>query len=397
MPHASTSHLRKSAAKAARPGKPFFGAIEPVLVDNPVDFEFDGAIARSDAAAAWIWVYRDLAADLIDPDADEKKPETAAALEALMPELLGRARKALAEAAKSAHAERQLTTQLGRSSAYRRLPTVLNALKFRALLDKAQTFGRAANGLAEDATLAPALQSMPLGDQALTALLMQVTVGQVAYPQRLMIAAIRIAGSDSENAVVRAGLGPLGDALLAHAQNQLHLLDQRGPFADYDLTCRALDRFNRLHKALNGYVELNRNGRWATVSAALTKSASQRVEPKLRGIVMDVNKALRRHVEGADRLDSDQLLHALNGVYLLATVRDARDSLAVNALFDPIWNQVGQALEINIERNLDQLRENPADRIVAERLDCAIKMAELRFNPEYAEVLRRAKETAERR
>src|SRR5690606_17015973 len=120
---------------------------------------------------------------------------------------------------------------------------------------------------------------------------------------------------------------------------------QVGPFADVDLACRAVDRFHRLSRAVHGYVELARNSRWSMIIAALTKNVSARVEPRLRDVVLDVNKALRKHREGTDRLDSDQLLTALSGVYLLATVRDARDSLAVNALFEQTWAQVGQALE----------------------------------------------------
>jgi hypothetical protein len=238
---------------------------------------------------------------------------------------------------------------------------------------------------------------MPLSDRAIAALLMQAALGQVANPSRLVTAVIRIAGSPTEDSIIRTGFGPLIDATLAHAQNQIPALVQVGPFADIDLTCRAIDRFHRLIRAVNGYVELNRNGRWAMIVAALTKQVSSRVEPRLREVPMDVNKALRRVRETNDRLDSDQLLAALNGVYLMTTVRDARDSLALNALFDQAWTQVGQALEMNIQRNLDILRQNPADRITSERLDASIKMAELRFNPEYAEVLRRAKEAAEKR
>jgi hypothetical protein len=87
----------------------------------------------------------------------------------------------------------------------------------------------------------------------------------------------------------------------------------------------------------------------------------------------------------------------MNGIYLLATVRDSRDSLAVNAVFDQVWAQTGQALEIHIERNLEALRRNPADSASSARLDAALKMAELRFNQDYAETMRRAKEVAERR
>ncbi|MGN6488279.1 MAG: hypothetical protein ACTHLT_10735, partial [Devosia sp.] len=83
--------------------------------------------------------------------------------------------------------------------------------------------------------------------------------------------------------------------------------------------------------------------------------------------------------------------------YVLATVRDCRDSLALNALFDQTWQQVGQALEIHVQRNLELFRSKPSDRVTGQRLDAAIKMAELRFNGEYAEVLRRARDSAERR
>jgi hypothetical protein len=113
-------------------------------------------------------------------------------------------------------------------------------------------------------------------------------------------------------------------------------------------------------------------------------------------VVPDVSRALRRR-EGNDRLDSDQLLIALNGCFVLATVREARDSLALNALFDQAWNQLGQALEMHVQRNLEVFRQTPNDQTTAARLDAAIKMAELRFNAEYADVLRRARDSASKR
>jgi hypothetical protein len=311
-----------------------------------------------------------------------------------VPDLLARAKPVVTAAGTSRDANHRLMIQLGGEDEVRRLPVILHALKVRALLDKAQTFGRAVNGMADEAALAAALQPMPWSEPAVVPLLMQAAVAQVANPSRLMTAVIRLSGGTTELALERAGYAPVVEAMLAHAQNQIPLLNQIGPFADVDLTCRAIDRFHRLIRAVNGYVELPRNGRWPVIIAALIKGVSARIEPRVRDVVKDVNMAMRRHREGADRLDSDQILSALNGVYLLATVRDSRDSLALNALFDQTWAQVGQALEIHIQRNLDMLRANPADRIVGERLDAAIKMAELRFNADYADVLRRAKDTA---
>jgi hypothetical protein len=375
---------------------PFMGLIDSVVVQSPVDFAFDGAIASDDAGAVWTWMVRDLAPDLIDMDALEVSEHAREAVESLMPELLARAKKTLADAETSVELSRRIQTQLGSDEAWERLPAVLNALRCRGLLDKARGFGRAANGMPDESALALALQSMPLTDAPVAAPLMMATVGQVAIPSRLIAAAIRIAGGASEASLARAGFAPLVDAMLAHAQNQIPMLVQMGTFADMDLACRAVDRFHRLMRAVTGYVELSRTGRWAMIGAALTKAVSERLDPKLRDVGPDLNKALRRR-DGTDRLDSDQILSALNGIYLLATVRDSRDSLALNTLFDQVWSQTGQALEIHIERLMQMVRTNPADRIASGRLDAALKMAEVRFNQEYADTLRRAKEAAERR
>ena len=370
--------------------------IDAVVVDAPVSFPFDGAITSDEATAVWTWMVRDLAPDLIDIEVVDDIPDNVAALDALMPELLGRARKVLAEGQAKADVARRIKTQLGGDEAWDKLPTVLNALRCRGLLEKAQSFGRAANGMGDEAALSLALQSMPLQDHAVASLLMMAAIGQVASPTRLITAAIRITNSNTEPALVRAGFAPLIDACLAHAQNQIPALNQTGTFGDMDLVCRSVDRFHRLLRAVTGYVEVQRNGRWAIVAAALTKAASERIDPKLRDVAPDLNKALRRR-EGTDRVDGDQILSALNGIYLLATVRDSRDSLAVNALFDQVWAQTGQALEIHIERNLETLRRNPADSVTSARLDAALKMAEVRFNLDYAETMRRAKDVAERR
>ncbi len=400
MPDISTSQQKPQAAPSRRPrehvGRPFLGLIDAVLVPDPVTFEFDGAIAEGHAQAVWTWMSRDLAPDLMRPDLSADDPAARTALDGAMPDLLARAREALTAASTNAEAERRLIMQVGGEAAYGRLPLVLNALKCRNLLEKAQSFGRATNAMTDEAALGLAMQSMPLSDHGVTALLMQGAMGQVSHPGRLMAAVIRIAGAASEMAIVRAGFAPLVDAIFSHAQAQVPALQQYGAFADIDRVCRAIDRFHRLMRSVMGFVELNRLSRWSSVAAGLTTTVSELVEPKLRDVGPSINLALRRR-SGTDSVDSDQLLAALNGCYVLATVRDCRDSLALNALFDQTWQQVGQALEIHVQRNLELFRSNPADRVTGQRLDAAIKMAELRFNGDYAEVLKRARDSAERR
>jgi hypothetical protein len=375
---------------------PFAGLIDAVLVEDRGDFEFDGAVVREDAHAVWSWMLRDLASDIIDEKALDGGPGTRAAVESLMPDLLERARIAIEVAGKSHESERRLTSQLGGEDARGRLPVILAALKFRGLLDKAQSFGRAANAMTDETGLAQALQSMLGTDQSSLPFLMFGIVGEITAPMRLITAAIRIAGGATEPEMLRSGFGPLIDALMANAQNQIPLLTQAGTFGDIDLVCRAVDRFHRLMRAVTGFIELNRGGTWARVAAALTKSASDRLEPRLRDVAPDLNKSLRKR-DGTDRLDSDQILSALNGMYVLATIRDSRDSLALSTLFDQVWTQTGQALEIHVDRLMEALRAHPSDSIASKRLDAALKMIEIRFGQEYADTLRRAKVTTQRR
>lgn len=394
MPENPTSGDDSHPSRASRvPVRraPFFGLIDSLIVEDAGGpFVSPGAIGRAEADAIWTWIARDIAPELIDLRLADGE-QGLSALEAVMPEVLTRARDAATAAAANGEVERRLKAQLGGEGAYNRLPIVLNALKVRALLEKARSFGRATNGLTDEAAMMTALQMMPRQDRAIAALLMQAAIGQVNNPSRLMTAVTRIAGGATELAIERAGFGPLIEAMIAHAQNQLPSMMQWGAFADVDLTCRAIDRFHRLLRAVTGYVELTRLSRWSGAVGMLVSAASERIEPQLRSVPPDVGRALRRR-DGTDRLDGDQMLAALNGVYLLATVRECRESLALNALFDHVWTQVGAALEQHIERNLEALRQNPADAVATERLGGAIKMAALRFNEDYAQRVVRARD-----
>ncbi|WIY53684.1 hypothetical protein O9Z70_03845 [Devosia sp. YIM 151766] len=377
--------------------RPFCGVIDPILVDEPVLHAFAGSVVREGAMAAWTWLVRDLCPDLISAEAAESGALKPTDLEPVMAEMLARAKKALDKVDTDNEAMRRFRAQFGRDNARDELNVVLAGLRARALLGKAQSFGKAVNTIGEDGALGVALQSMPLSDPQMAALLFHAAVGQVANPTRLITAIIKLSGNAKEDSIARNGFSPLIDAFLAHAQNQLHNLQLMGPFADIDLVCRSLDRFHRLVRALTGYIEFARGSRATQVLSTITKVVSDRVEPRLKEVVTDLNQAMRRPREGTDRIDNDRMLAAMNGIYLLSAVRDCRDSLALNAVFDQAWSQTGQALELHIQRNLDLMRQMPGDTMTGLRLDTAIKMAEVRFNAEYAETLKRARVAAERR
>jgi len=372
---------------------PFFGVLDPVIVEAPAEFAFDGAISRPHALAAWDWICRDM---LLDRSAEELEGCDPAERQAVLVQAVDRMRNATPQPGDH-EAERILRAQLGGEEPMLKLPSIIAALKARSLIANAAAFGRAINTLPDDDALAATLRAVPFGDRASASWMMQAAIGQVANPTRLATAAIRLAGSATENALLHAGYGPLFDAMLCHAQNQIPTLGNSGPFADGDLSCRAVERYHRLVRAVSGHVELNRQSRWSRILAALTATISEQIEPRLQAVPLEIAAVFRTRAGSADRVDRDQVLAALNGVYLLATVRACRTTLAVNHLFDQVWNQIGQMLELLVTRALDSLRLDPDNANTKARLDAGIIMAEVRFNSDYADVLRQAKDKAERR
>lgn len=378
----------------------FLTTFDAVLVNPPVYHHLGGAIDRDSAKSIWTWIARDLAAsevarlsDAIDSGAD---PQAAFVL--MIPELIERL-KENAQAEKVDHeTERRNTLQMGGEEARQRLPYVIMAMRRQALLEQAANFGKAIGKLQDEATLAVALQTISMSNQLTRALWMQAMVGHLANPSRIMAAVTRLSGGNTEVHITNAGYAPLVEALLSHAQSQVGRLSPHpGMFADHDLACKAVDRFHRLMRSISYNLEIERKSLWGTIITDLTARFSERLERPMKEISLHVTQALRRPRDGTDKLDPGDVLAALNGLYLLITIRKCRDSLAVNALLDKAWSDTGQAVEVLVTRALDHFRANPTDLVARERLDAGIKMAEIRFNPEYAEILRRARDGADRR
>lgn len=378
----------------------FLTAFADVLVNPPVYHHLGGAIDRNIAKSIWTWLARDLApseaariADAIDSGA-----EPAPAFVLMLPEILERLKENAAAEKDDIETERRNTLQMGGEEARQRLPYVIMAMRRQALLEQARNFGQAIGRLQDEATLGVALQTINIANLLTRALWMQAMVGYMANPSRIMAAVVRLSGGNTEVHVSNAGYAPLVEAILSHAQSQIgRLSPQPGMFADHDLACKSIDRFHRLMRAISYNLEIERKSLWGTIITDLTARFSERLERPMKEISLHVTQALRRPRDGVDKLDPGDVLMALNGLYLLTTIRKCRDSLAVNALLDKAWSDTGQAVEVLVTRALDHFRANPADPVARERLEAGIKMAEIRYNPEYADILRRARDGADRR
>lgn len=378
----------------------FLEALAGVLVDPPAPHGFPGAVERETAGKIWTWMTRDVAADEAArlSDALDSGADALEAFDRLLPEILEKLKANAAAEKDDRELERRNTMQMGGEEARQRLAPVIMAMRRRALLEQAGKFGIAVGSISDEAAIATALQSISITNPLTRSLWMQAMVGYMANPSRVMAAAVAIAGGNSETRIVNAGYGALVEAVLSHAQSQIgRLASQPNLFSDIDFSCKAIDRFHRLMRALNYNLEIERRSVWGTIMTDLTARLSERLERPMKEISLNVTQALRRPRDGNGHVDADDVLAALNGLYLLMTVRKCRDSLAVNALLDQAWTDTGQTVEVLVTRALDMYRAKPADPVARERLDAGIKMAEIRFNPEYADILRRARDGAERR
>ncbi len=400
QPPASTAGAAKKHVGEPPALDAFLAAFDHVLVDPPVYHHLGGAIDKDLAKTIWKWIARDLAPDEVArlADAIESGAEPRSAVVLMLPEILDRLKANAAAEKEDWEAERRNTMQMGGEQARQRLPYLIMAMRRHALLEQAVNFGKAVGKLQDETTLTVALQTVNMSNQLTRALWMQAMVGHMANPSRVMAAVTRIAGGNTESHIANSGYAPLVEAILSHAQSQIgRLSPQPGMFADHDLACKAIDRFHRLMRSVSYNLEIDRKSLWGTIITDLTARFSERLERPMKEISLHVTQALRRPRDGVDKLDPGDVLMALNGLYLLLTIRKSRDSLAVNALLDKAWSDTGQAVEVLVTRALDYFRANPADPVARERLDAGIKMAEIRYNPEYADILRRARDGADRR
>lgn len=371
----------------------------PILVNDPEFHVTQGSLGSSDVLAVWTWLVRDSDANLTDEaTAAISASEPAKALGMLSLKVANLIGAGIAAAKKDPVVAKRIQIQLGSQETFAELGHVEMAFRHQQLLGKSVAFGQAINGVQDKNSLKLALQTFPVDDPIVSAFMMHAALGQVKNPNRLVSVILELSDGNSQRAITRAGFASAIDAIISHAQSQIvHFTNTHARFADVDLICHALDRYHRLIRAVSSVTENDKSSHWANSVAHIVRRMSSLIEPRLTKVDVDIRQSLRKARTGPDRLDSDLLFDALNGLYLLAAVREALDALALNNIVNRLWGEIGKALEILISRNLDAYRQDPQNDILAERLNTGIKMAEIRFNPEYASIMSRARDGATKR
>lgn len=383
--HLSENHPREIIQKL----------LGPVLLSGPDLVVVPGAIHPKHALSVWTWLLRDIDPQLskyaelaLGPNAPVGTDEKFAAL---MGELVGSQLKA---AGAAAEATRRLHVQLGGEQVLKALPTVEVALKNFKLIQQALQFSKALASISDRSALGLALSSLPAKHVNVTQCVAIACVGHMQAPQHLITGVIQVSKSTDPNRIRKAGMGAFVDAILGHAQNEIGAFaDSTAGLADIDLACKILGRYHRLLRALHPILEEDRREVWYLGMARLTSNMSDRLRPLIVGVDAEVRRSLRPPRVGPDVVDQDELLTALNNIYLLAAAREARDTLALNTVIETAWTDTAKTLEILMERLLDQLRTHPYNNLINQRFEHGLKMCEVRFSKDYASVMARARDS----
>lgn len=351
----------------------------------------------------WEWVQRDLDAEFVaemNSALGGSAAPTEQEIEAQLNALADIVEPIRENAILDDESRRRLSIQIGGAEVFDSLSTLLLVFRYLAFINSGYLLGHELRSIADVETFSYALEQAHFPSQEVKKLWCLAFVGAIPKAEILANALAQKTPAKNENAIRATGLGEYFDALVIEAQRQIETVEQQtGTFRDVDLICRSIDRFHHICRSLQFNLDLPKTTAWVRHLEDLIKRAAIALNGRFSDVVKDVGKVLRP-AQGTNKthLDPNEVLQAYNGLYILAATRAARESLAVNAVVERAWRDVGQALEVMVDRIFEHYKMVAGtDPFATAQADVAIKFCSIRFGDEYAQVLKRNKQNIEQR
>jgi hypothetical protein len=351
----------------------------------------------------WEWVQRDVDRDTVSAINDvlgADKAPSEREIETQLNSLIELVEPIYEAALADNERRRRLSIQLGGPEVFDSLGTCLLVFKYIAFINSGFLLARELRRNAEVETFSYALDQAQFPSQEAKKLWCLAFIRGIPKAELLANALAQKFTTKTENAIRATNLGEYLDALVIEAQKQIETIEQQtGTFRDVDLICRSIDRFHHISRSLQFNLDLPKTTPWVRHLEDLIKRAAIALNGRFNDVVKDVNKVLRP-AQGTDKthLDPNDVLQAYNGLYILTATRAARESLAVNAVVERAWRDVGQGLEVMVDRIFEHYKVVAGtDPFATAQADVAIKFCSIRFGDEYAQVLKRNKLNIEQR
>jgi len=365
---------------------------------------FGAGIRRFALDHFWEWIQRDLdqnAIAEINKSLGGQDQPTEREVELTLGKIIDIVTPIIQSCFRDDELRRRLTIQMGGPAVFETVPVILSAFGYVGYIKSGVRFGRELSGHEDPDALKYALEHIEFPSNDVKGLWCQSFTSGVSRTDILAATIAKLSYASTSEAITKSGFAEFVDALLINAQQQIEIIEnQSGIFKDIDLTCRAIDRFHQIARGLQFHLELSKSSKWNYSLERLVKRGANSLSGKFSDILRDVKKVLgpAQNGKAAGRLDPADVLHAYNGLYILAATRSARESLAVNAVVDRVWKDVGISLEAMVDPIFEHFKLSAgSDALDSAQVDIAIKFCSIRFGEDYAAILSRNKANILRR
>jgi len=377
--------------------------LELILLDGQPEV-FGAGIRRSALDHFWEWLQRDLQQEeifLVNEVLGGQSQPSERQIEVALSNIVEMVSPLLQKCHEDPETKRRLTIQMGGPEVFEVLPTILLAFRYVSYIKSGVNLGRELSASEDPGAFAYALEHISFPTAEVKSLWCQSFVSGVLRADLLAATIAKLSYASTDEAIKKSGFGEYVGALLTNAQQQIEIIEnQTGIFRDIDLTCRAIDRFHQIARGLQFHLDLSKSSKWNVALERLVKRGALSLSSRFSDVLHDVNKVLGPAPKGANSvgLDPANVLQAYNGLYVMAATRSARESLAVNAVVERVWKDVGTALEAMVDRIFEHFKHSAgSDAFDTAQVEIAIKFCSIRFGAEYAAILRRNKDNIVRR
>lgn len=383
----------------------FFAPLEPIILPVPLPEKQAARVDRGSLHPIWVWITRDLAPGRCDSQlaalraavADEDNAATEECANDLRMVVCREAKVIIETMERKSGSLQKLEGQLGSGRILADLHDILAFFDhydvlsdFLARMPKTLPVGQ--KGLQ---VLADALKVYDDAPDADPTYAYAAIVGQIGSPSDLVRFAVMQARS-SNPAIIRQSSRVSSAVQIALSEAMLdvqRLREQLSGPRDLERSVACLRRYNKSVCTIARTLDEVATDPWlrrlASIRAAASELLTKEFEPLVHLIkrVIGVVEARGRQITP----DAGSIEEAVFGTTLFVTARDARSSLAVNALIDQVERGIDDALENQGKSAVDRLAAADDDSWEAAlaRSEAAVKLFEIYHRGVYGDSMAR--------
>ncbi len=219
-------------------------------------------------------------------------------------------------------------------------------------------------------------------------------------PSALCTFAGRLAGSEDPKAIANSQFAPFVDVVMSEAERlQILALEHRNNNPDPVAFSQALLEYHTLVRGVERDMDFAVTGKWHKQLADTKRCVSDVVTRELNSAHSAVRRALqvpKPDGNGTPQVDQSAIDDAIRALRVVATVRNASETFAVNEIGKRTRQAVEQTLEIVTRSLITDLGKSRGPQLEAHvaAADVAIMLSEIYFGAEYADQLRRSRQSA---